>query len=87
MKSFPFLINVSTHPALTDCFNSFETDGVGKLNFGVFPMDLKKFKMQTKKDVRTQDQMALSDLNESLHWLWFYCRHPPETPYKSVIVI
>ena len=31
--------------------------------------------------------MALSELNESLHWLWFYCRHPPDTPYKSHIVI
>ena len=58
-----------------------------KPNFVVFPMDLKKFKFQQKKGVRTQDQMALSDLNESLHWLWFYCRHPPSTPYRSSIVI
>ena len=58
-----------------------------KLNFNVFPMDLKNFKLQQRKGVRTQDQMALAELNESLHWLWFYCRHPPETKYKSIVVI
>ena len=60
---------------------------LGKTNFSVYSMNLINYRDLKKAGLKTQDQVVMGDLIECLHWLWFYCRHPPETPYRSVTVI